>query len=256
MRRERDSLKRAMLELMAQPDGMTPKQMQATLAPELSAQGISARIGKACRNGWCFAAPKSMPRRYFDSAERAAAWVDGPGGLNQRQSEEGRERRAAILALIWREGGASTPELMAAVGIQASACSSHLSVLRAAGEAFSGTVGNGQGMGKKVRHFGSEAERDAWVKSSRAMRTAKTAKTPTMRAIKTPAGNDAPVTIPGCKVGALAPGEYTTNAETVYEIDNKPRPTARWQTLTLAPDERFPSFAAEWQTLRGEAQAA
>jgi len=34
------------------------------------------------------------------------------------------------------------------------------------------------------------------------------------------------------------------NADTIYTLDTKQRPTARWQMRQEAPDERWPSFAA------------
>ena len=52
------------------------------------------------------------------------------------------------------------------------------------------------------------------------------------------------VSIKSRAVGAHAPGEPIVTPKTRITIDSTRRPTARWQMLQEAPDERWPSFAA------------
>lgn len=55
------------------------------------------------------------------------------------------------------------------------------------------------------------------------------------------------------KVGAKVEGAPIITKRTRITIDDTPRPTARWQTLELKPDAKWPSFADQWRQLRGQA---
>lgn len=62
---------------------------------------------------------------------------------------------------------------------------------------------------------------------------------------KPAAGQALTITLPKPPADTAKPkGEAKTDENTVYTLDKKQRPTARWQELELPPDPRFPSFAS------------
>lgn len=105
---------------------------------------------------------------------------------------------------------------------------SRLQKMALRGEVFAGTK-----PGVIKRYFATAEARDAWLASGRGEFRPE----PEQRQGLTVARNRKPAQ------KRVIGGAITTD-RTVWTIDDTPRPTAAWQVLELAPDPRWPSFAA------------
>ena len=175
------------------------------------------------------------PRRPQRGARGAAAWADHNAHC-----------AAIIQCLANTPAGVTGAELTTALKMAHSTAHTHIRKQVDAGKIHM-RVGLGL-IGRSVRYFTDAAAADAWRDDLdkvplRPVKPAPVKKPQRLPQVEIRACQPV-VTLRPAASGARAVGDAIITDKTKFTIDTTQRPTARWQLIQEAPDERWPSYAA------------